>query len=49
LGGGKGTNFNPVFDYIDAQDSACDVVIYFTDAKGVNCHDNINLMGFKRR
>jgi predicted metal-dependent peptidase len=35
LGGGKGTNFNPVFDYIDAQDSACDVVIYFTDAKGV--------------
>ncbi|CAC9655373.1 Sll7028 protein [uncultured Gammaproteobacteria bacterium] len=35
LGGGKGTNFNPVFDYIDTQDSACDVVIYFTDAKGV--------------
>jgi len=35
LGGGKGTNFNPVFDYINAQDSACDVVIYFTDAKGV--------------
>ena len=35
LGGGKGTNFNPVFDYIDAQDSACDVLIYFTDAKGI--------------
>jgi predicted metal-dependent peptidase len=35
LGGGKGTNFNPVFDYINAQDSAYDVVIYFTDAKGV--------------
>ncbi len=34
LGGGKGTNFNPVFDYIATQDSACDVLIYFTDAKG---------------
>ncbi|MDC9714624.1 MAG: VWA-like domain-containing protein [Gammaproteobacteria bacterium] len=34
LGGGKGTNFNPVFDYIDTQDRACDVLIYFTDAKG---------------
>ncbi|SMN02651.1 Sll7028 protein [uncultured Candidatus Thioglobus sp.] len=34
LGGGKGTNFNPVFDYINTQDSACDVLIYFTDAKG---------------
>ena len=34
LGGGKGTNFNPVFDYIAMQDSACDVLIYFTDAKG---------------
>jgi predicted metal-dependent peptidase len=34
LGGGKGTNFNPVFDYINAQDKVCDVLIYFTDAKG---------------
>ncbi|SMN15504.1 Sll7028 protein [uncultured Candidatus Thioglobus sp.] len=34
LGGGKGTNFNPVFDYINAQDRVCDVLIYFTDAKG---------------
>lgn len=34
LGGGKGTNFNPVFDYIATQDNACDVLIYFTDAKG---------------
>lgn len=35
LGGGKGTNFNPVFDYIEAQDSIYDVLIYFTDAKGI--------------
>ncbi len=35
LGGGKGTNFNPVFDYIATQDNAYDVLIYFTDAKGV--------------
>ncbi len=34
LGGGKGTNFNPVFDYLNNQDSASDVLIYFTDAKG---------------
>lgn len=34
LGGGKGTDFNPVFDYIATQDCACDVLIYFTDAKG---------------
>ncbi|SHE19263.1 Sll7028 protein [Bathymodiolus brooksi thiotrophic gill symbiont] len=34
LGGGKGTNFNPVFDCINAQDKVCDVLIYFTDAKG---------------
>ncbi len=35
LGGGKGTNFNPVFDHINAQDNTCDVLIYFTDAKGI--------------
>ncbi len=34
LGGGKGTNFNPVFDYINQQDSPASVLIYFTDAKG---------------
>ncbi|WP_201339167.1 vWA domain-containing protein [Isorropodon fossajaponicum symbiont] len=34
LGGGKGTNFNPVFDYVNAQDTASSVLIYFTDAKG---------------
>ncbi len=34
LGGGKGTNFNPVFDYITKQDTPSDVLIYFTDAKG---------------
>lgn len=34
LGGGKGTNFNPVFDYIATQGCACDVLVYFTDAKG---------------
>jgi len=34
LGGGKGTNFNPVFDYLAQQDTPSDVLIYFTDAKG---------------
>jgi predicted metal-dependent peptidase len=34
LGGGKGTNFIPVFDYIANQDTPSDVLIYFTDAKG---------------
>jgi predicted metal-dependent peptidase len=34
LGGGKGTNFNPVFNYINTQDTPSDVLIYFTDAKG---------------
>lgn len=34
LGGGKGTDFNPVFDYLDIQDKSCDALIYFTDAKG---------------
>ena len=34
LGGGKGTDFNPVFDYIDEQDSPSSVLIYFTDAMG---------------
>jgi len=34
LGGGKGTNFIPVFDYIEQQDAYPSVLIYFTDAKG---------------
>ena len=34
LGGGKGTNFNPVFDHINTQDTPSDVLICFTDAKG---------------
>jgi len=34
LGGGKGTNFIPVFDYVAKQDTPSDVLIYFTDAKG---------------
>lgn len=29
LGGGKGTNFNPVFDYVGEQDTASSVLIYF--------------------
>jgi len=35
LGGGGGTNFNPVFDYIAQQDNQSSVLIYFTDAKGM--------------
>ncbi|KAA0449386.1 MAG: hypothetical protein FXV79_04085 [Candidatus Thioglobus sp.] len=35
IGGGKGTNFNPVFDFENSADSACDVLIYFTDADGI--------------
>jgi len=34
LGGGRGTNFTPVFEYINQQDSPPNVLIYFTDAKG---------------
>ena len=35
LGGGNGTNFNPVFDFVNILDSQPSVVVYFTDAKGV--------------
>jgi len=35
LGGGKGTNFRPVFELLNSLDSPCDVLIYFTDAKGL--------------
>ncbi|BAF61613.1 vWA domain-containing protein [Candidatus Vesicomyidisocius calyptogenae] len=34
VGGGKGTNFNPVFDHVNTQEIASSVLIYFTDAKG---------------
>ena len=33
--GGGGTNFKPVFNWIEQQDSAPDALIYFTDAEGV--------------
>jgi len=32
--GGGGTNFTPVFDYIEQQDQKPDLLIYFTDARG---------------
>ncbi len=35
LGGGKGTNFIPVFDYLNRTDNTIDVLVYFTDAKGI--------------
>ncbi len=34
FGGGGGTDFNPVFDYIKTKNTPNDVLIYFTDAKG---------------
>lgn len=35
LRGGGGTNFRPVFDWVDALDSAPGLVIYFTDGEGI--------------
>ena len=35
LGGGKGTNFCPVFELLNSLDNPCDVLVYFTDAKGL--------------
>ncbi len=35
LRGGGGTSFRPVFDWVDAQDNAPGLVIYFTDAEGI--------------
>ena len=35
LGGGKGTNFRHVFELLNSLDNPCDVLIYFTDAKGL--------------
>ena len=32
--GGGGTRFTPVFEWLDAQDQAPDLLIYFTDAQG---------------
>ncbi len=34
LAGGGGTDFNPVFDWINQQASVYDLVVYFTDALG---------------
>ena len=33
--GGGGTNFRPVFEWVDALDNAPGLVIYFTDAEGI--------------
>jgi predicted metal-dependent peptidase len=33
--GGGGTNFRPVFDWVEEQDRAPDLLVYFTDAEGV--------------
>ncbi len=35
LGGGRGTNFKPVFEYLQAQDIPSDALIYFTDGRGI--------------
>ena len=32
--GGGGTNFNPVFEWVSAQDMPPDLLVYFTDAQG---------------
>ena len=34
LPGGGGTSLRPVFDWIDRQDKAPDLLVYFTDAQG---------------
>ena len=34
LKGGGGTNFSPVFDWLDKQDQHPDLLVYFTDAQG---------------
>ena len=33
--GGGGTSFRPVFEWVDAQDNAPGLLVYFTDAEGV--------------
>ena len=32
--GGGGTDFNPVFEWVEQNDANCDLLIYFTDAQG---------------
>jgi len=34
LAGGGGTDFNPVFEWLDTQDQHPDLLVYFTDCKG---------------
>jgi predicted metal-dependent peptidase len=34
LGGGGGTRFQPVFDWIERERSRPDLLVYFTDAEG---------------
>ena len=34
VSGGGGTDFTPVFDWVDQRDRAPDLLIYFTDAEG---------------
>ena len=33
--GGGGTDFTPVFDWMDAQDVPADILVYFTDGQGI--------------
>ncbi len=33
--GGGGTNFRPVFEWVEEQDKAPDLLVYFTDAEGL--------------
>ncbi|NOY66198.1 MAG: hypothetical protein GXP13_02160 [Gammaproteobacteria bacterium] len=33
--GGGGTDFNPVFDWIDREQHQSDLIVYFTDAEGI--------------
>jgi len=35
LKGGGGTDFSPVFDWLDLQDQSPDLLVYFTDCQGV--------------
>jgi len=49
LGGGKGTNFRPVFELLNSLDNPCDVLIYFTDAKGLFPEKNTKLPSFMAR
>ncbi len=35
LRGGGGTNFKPVFEWVEARDQTPDLLVYFTDAEGI--------------